>query len=94
MKCQSWPSGAFRNWLINMVLESIADKGELDLNRLAYNKVKDSGIVSFRDITYTLGHTFHLSRNQTFQLLKTWEKRGWVRIYPYHGVRFLKEVEV
>ena len=73
------------------VYDSTAIEEELDLNEIAYNKVKSSGIISFRTITRILGVNFHLFRQQTFRLLKKWEKEGWIRIYPYHGVKFVKK---
>lgn len=68
-----------------------AIENELDLNKLSYNRVRSSGIVPFREITRILGCVFHLTRKQTFQLLKTWEREGWIKIYPYHGVEFVKK---
>jgi len=66
-----------------------AQKGELDLNKLVYNRVKAHGIVPFRDITAILGPLHHINRKDTFRLLRTWEYWGWVKIHPYHGVKFL-----
>ena len=63
----------------------------VDLNVLAYQKVKSHGIVPFREITMVLGRTFHLSRKQTFVLLRVWQSKDWVKIHPYHGVRFLRD---
>lgn len=74
-----------------MKIERTAHKEELDLNKIAYNKVESSGIVSFREITRILGCIFHLSRQQTLQLLGIWKNKGWVKIYPYHGVKFVKK---
>jgi hypothetical protein len=71
--------------------DSFAIENELDMNKLAYNKVNSSGIISFRKITRILGVNFHLSREQTFQLLKTWKKKGWIKIHPFHGVEFVKK---
>jgi len=74
-----------------MKLEKVGYKEEIDLNIIAYSRVKSSGIVSFRKITRILGCIFHLSRQQTFQLLGNWERKRWVKIYPYHGVEFVKK---
>lgn len=75
-----------------MKLVNIRYKEELfDLESLVYNRVKSPGIVPFREITRILGCIFHISRQQTFQLLKSWERKGWVKIHPYHGVEFVKK---
>ena len=70
---------------------SLAIEEELNLEELVYQAVYSSGIVSFREITRILGYMFHLTRKQTFQLLKTWERKGWIKIRRYHGVEFVKK---
>jgi hypothetical protein len=74
-----------------MKFKNIGNKEELSLEELVYQTVYSSGIVSFREVTRILGCMFHLTKKQTFQLLKTWERKGWVKIHPYHGVEFVRK---
>jgi len=62
-----------------------------DLEEWVFSKVKSMEILSFPEITRILGVNFHITRKQTFQLLKQWKKKGWIKIHPYHGVKFVKK---
>lgn len=66
----------------------------IDLNRLAFEKIQPYSELGFRDVTQILGVNFHLSREQTFQLIKQWKKKKWVRIIPYHGIKILKKTKL
>lgn len=64
-----------------------------DLYSLAYEKIKkagEHGIISFRVITKTWGVLFHLSRYQSFRLMKEMERRNWIQIHPFNGVSIIK----
>lgn len=66
------------------------EKKCIDLNELAFEKIRHHDRIGFKEITKILGVNFHLSREQTFQLLKQWENEGRIKIIPYHGIRILK----
>jgi hypothetical protein len=72
------------------------EKEPFDLNQLAFQKISsidNRRMISFREITRVCGVVFHLSRKQTFLLLKTMEEKGLIKIYPYKGIKILKNRE-
>jgi hypothetical protein len=62
----------------------------IDLNELAFEKIRHHEMIGFREVTRILGVNFHLSRDQTFQLLKQWKNEGRIKIISYHGIKILK----
>ena len=67
---------------------SLSKKILTELEKLNFS----NGIIRFPLVFYRLGCMFHLSRDETWSVLKELELNGYIKIFPYKGIVIKKRI--
>ncbi|MGB9659777.1 MAG: hypothetical protein ACPLY9_04560 [Nitrososphaerales archaeon] len=66
---------------------------EMNLDTLVLKELKKIGcrrIIPFPLVYYRLGAIFHFDRETSQAILRCMERKGWIEVKNFHGVRILR----
>jgi hypothetical protein len=69
-----------------------SENEDLDIHKLALIELKniDKGrMISLKDVFYRLGIIFHFNKEQSYKIIKSLEKKGFIEFFPYNGIRVI-----